>query len=164
MGRAELEGAGGERSTVALNRPKAGPLSCDKHAPLVGLQASTALGPQSRLGGGAPRRRRRPQQPTGLRRTGGGESFLRVHSVAVPKALRARRVNRHGGPAGSLLIFSAWKFVLTAAMMAAPIPIGVLVRGGLLCLLPAPSRFCPAVTQPVRLRVARVVRALATQA
>jgi hypothetical protein len=25
---------------------------------------------------------------------GGGESFLRVHWVAVPKALRARRVNR----------------------------------------------------------------------
>eukprot|EP01047_Picozoa_sp_COSAG01_P026954 COSAG01_NODE_1757_length_9317_cov_3.510089_10_plen_144_part_00 len=100
--------------------------------PLV-LQASTALGPQPRLGRGAPRRRRRSQQPTGLRRTGGGESFLRVHGVAVPKALRARRANRHGGPAGSLLIFSAWKFVLTAAMMAAPIPIGVLVRGGRPC-------------------------------
>eukprot|EP01047_Picozoa_sp_COSAG01_P025405 COSAG01_NODE_1603_length_9758_cov_7.506471_8_plen_144_part_00 len=27
-------------------------------------------------------------------RGGGGESFLRVHWVAVPKALRARRVNR----------------------------------------------------------------------
>jgi hypothetical protein len=33
---------------------------------------------------------------------GGGESFLRVHWVAVPKAMRARRVNRrraHGGGA-----------------------------------------------------------------
>jgi hypothetical protein len=28
---------------------------------------------------------------------GGGESFLRVHWVAVPKALRARRVNRRRG-------------------------------------------------------------------
>jgi hypothetical protein len=27
---------------------------------------------------------------------GGGESFLRVHWVAVPEALRARRVNRRG--------------------------------------------------------------------
>jgi hypothetical protein len=29
-----------------------------------------------------------------LARGGGGESFIRVHWVAVPKALRARRVNR----------------------------------------------------------------------
>jgi hypothetical protein len=29
---------------------------------------------------------------------GGGESFLRVHWVAVPKALRARRVNRRKSP------------------------------------------------------------------
>jgi hypothetical protein len=31
---------------------------------------------------------------------GGGESFLRVHWVAVPKALRARRVNRRRRGAG----------------------------------------------------------------
>ena len=41
----------------------------------------------------------------------------------------ARDWGLHGGQAVSLLLFSAWKFVLTAAMMAAPIPIGVLVRG-----------------------------------
>ena len=39
----------------------------------------------------------------------GGESFLRVHWVAVPEAMRARRVNRHSGARvlGTLLPLSA---------------------------------------------------------
>jgi hypothetical protein len=44
---------------------------------------------QASLGLAAP-----PSEGTGGGGGGGGESFLRVHWVAVPKALRARRVNR----------------------------------------------------------------------
>eukprot|EP01047_Picozoa_sp_COSAG01_P007290 COSAG01_NODE_275_length_19669_cov_8.676188_14_plen_300_part_00 len=40
-------------------------------------------------------------------RGGGGESFLRVHWVAVPKALRARRVNRWAGLPAAAASFAA---------------------------------------------------------
>jgi hypothetical protein len=65
-----------------------------------GLHAGAALDPRPGPAGyhaaaskravdvGVARRRRRRR-----RRYGGGESFLRVHWVAVPKALRTRRVN-----------------------------------------------------------------------
>eukprot|EP01047_Picozoa_sp_COSAG01_P014493 COSAG01_NODE_707_length_14133_cov_34.324093_7_plen_1413_part_00 len=70
LGAAGCAGLGWPGCPRAALRARA---ACTRHsAPRTGTQPS----------------RRRP------RRSGGGESFLRVHWVAVPKALRARRFNR----------------------------------------------------------------------
>jgi hypothetical protein len=58
------------------------------------LQSDSSLHGRAERGPSAARGPRRQWRRRRRRRGGGGESFLRGHWVAVPKVLRARRVNR----------------------------------------------------------------------
>jgi hypothetical protein len=60
-------------------------------------------------GGGARERQGGGQGGQGGGRADGGESFLRVHWVAVPEALRARRVNRPRGAPRRRRRMPSWK-------------------------------------------------------